>query len=86
MSEESIHIQRGADEVSVCGLNLKLASFIPYLYTHCYHPSRHRYAVHRVLAFDECYPVYEQVRVCDNPNFCPDCLSIIGMMALRDIA
>lgn len=85
MFEDPIHIQEGADEVSACGLNLKLGMFIPYLYTHTYHPSRQRYAVHRVLALDEHYPVYEQVAVCDNPNFCSDCLSILGMKLLRAI-
>lgn len=83
---EPIHIQEGPDEVSVCGLNLRLAAFIPHLYTHCYNPSKNRYAVHRVLAMDESYPVYEQVTVCDNPNFCSDCVSILGIRALRDIA
>ena len=86
MFDESIHIQEGADERSVCGLNLRLGTFIPHLYTHYYHPSRNRYAVHRVLALDENYPVYEQVEVADNPNFCSDCLSVLGIRALRDIA
>lgn len=85
MFEDEVHIQEGADERSVCGLNLRLAAFVPYLYTHHYNPEKHRYAVHRVLALDEAYPVYEQVTIADNPNFCGDCLSILGIRLLHSI-
>lgn len=86
MLEEEIHIQEGAGTKAACGHNLARGSFVPYLYTHAYHPSRTRYAVHRVLCEDEHYPVYEQVGVLDDIHFCGECLSCMGLALLRELA
>lgn len=85
MTYDVVHIKEGLLKVSYCGEDLIKSTFDPFLYTTHYSPYRDVYSIMQVIHVGTSYPIFEQVCVSINPNFCDDCLAGLGLVLLGDL-